>query len=60
MHEKITMVITTHMIHQITLEANKEKTDKVSDAEIFESFLKKWINSRIIKKLFLNIHSYYC
>lgn len=41
MHEKITMVITTHMIHQITLEANKEKTDKVSDAKILESFLKK-------------------
>lgn len=40
MHEKITMVITTYMIHQITLEANKEKSAKVSDTEILESFLK--------------------
>jgi hypothetical protein len=40
MHEKITMVITTHMIHQITLEANKEKSAKVSDTKILESFLK--------------------
>jgi hypothetical protein len=28
------------MIHQITLEANKEKTSKESDAKILESFLK--------------------
>jgi hypothetical protein len=41
MHEKITMVITTHMIHQIIRDANREKTDKVSDADILESFLKK-------------------
>lgn len=29
------------MIHQITLEANKDKADKVSDTEILKSFLKK-------------------
>jgi len=34
------MVITTHMIHQITLKANKEKAAKELDAKILESFLK--------------------
>ena len=35
------MVITTHIIHQITLETNKEQSTRNTYSEILEAFLKQ-------------------
>ncbi len=40
MVQQVLMVITTHMIHQMTHEAKNDKMSENSDSKIIESFLK--------------------
>jgi len=40
MIQQVLMVITTHMIHQMTREAKNDKISENPDSKIIESFLK--------------------